>query len=287
MLAIEVKNLTFTYSKKTPYEKKALDNVNFEIREGEFFGIVGATGSGKSTLVSHFNALQKIQEGEVNVFGISTAEKKTFRELRGLVGMVFQYPEYQLFEETVARDVAFGPKNMKLSGEEIEVRVKEAIEAVSLDYEDLKNRSPFDLSGGQKRRVAIAGILAMRPKILVLDEPTAGLDPAGRKEILALVKNLQKTMCPTIVMISHNMDEISELADRILMLNDGKVQAVLPPNELFANKTLISESGLDFPTATIIQNKLKEKGFKFPSCAVTLEQLSKQILNLGGSSHVS
>jgi len=261
--------------------------VNFEIREGEFFGIVGATGSGKSTLVSHFNALQKIQEGEVNVFGISTAEKKTFRELRGLVGMVFQYPEYQLFEETVARDVAFGPKNMKLSEEEIEARVKEAIEAVSLDYEDLKNRSPFDLSGGQKRRVAIAGILAMRPKIFVLDEPTAGLDPAGRKEILALVKNLQKTMCPTIVMISHNMDEISSLADRILLLSDGKASAVLPPKELFSDRALIKTAGLDFPTATVIQNKLKDRGFVFPSCAVTVKELAEQIFSMRGGNYVS
>ncbi|HKL94606.1 MAG TPA: ATP-binding cassette domain-containing protein, partial [Clostridia bacterium] len=172
MYAIEVKNLSFIYSPKTPFEKKALDNISFEIREGEFFGIVGATGSGKSTLVTHFNALQKIQQGEVNVLGVSTADKKNLKSVRTTVGMVFQYPEYQLFEETVARDVAFGPKNQKLPQPEIDKRVREAIEAVNLDYEELKDRSPFDLSGGQKRRVAIAGILAMRPKILVLDEPT-------------------------------------------------------------------------------------------------------------------
>lgn len=286
MHAIEVKNLSYTYSPKTPFEKKALDDVTFEIREGEFFGIVGATGSGKSTLVAHFNALQKIQQGEVNVMQLSTADKKNLKTVRTTVGMVFQYPEYQLFEETVARDVAFGPKNLKLPQSEIDKRVRDSIEAVNLDFEELKDRSPFDLSGGQKRRVAIAGILAMHPQILVLDEPTAGLDPIGRNEILTLVKDLQKTVCPTIVMISHNMDEIAALADRILLLNDGKVEAVLRPEKLFENEEMIKRAGLDFPTASKLQKMLEVRGLKFPTCAVTLEQLAKQILKPRGAANV-
>jgi energy-coupling factor transport system ATP-binding protein len=287
MRAVEVENLSFTYSKKTPYEKKALINVNFEIEEGEFFGIVGATGSGKSTLVMHLNSLNKVQEGDVKIFGLSAKDKKNLKEIRQNVGMVFQYPEYQLFEETVARDVAFGPKNLKLPPVEIEARVKEALLDVNLDYEEIKDRSPFDLSGGQKRRVAIAGILAMRPKILVLDEPTAGLDPAGRREILALIKDLQRTVCPTIIMISHNMDEIAKLAGRILLLSDGKVLAVKPPAQLFADEKLIIDAGLDFPTATVIQRALSARGVKFPSCAVTVAELAQQILKIRESANVS
>ncbi len=277
MHAIEIKNLSFTYSKKSPFEKQALNNVSFEVEEGEFFGIIGATGSGKSTLVSHLNALQKVQSGEVFVFGQPTNNKKKLKDLRFQVGMVFQYPEYQLFEDSVAKDVAFGPKNMKLPKEEIDIRVKNALEAVGLDYEEIKDRSPFELSGGQKRRVAIAGVISMKPKILVLDEPTAGLDPVGRKEILTLVKHLQKHVCPTIVMISHNMDEISEYADRILMLANGQVQAVLPPNELFAQKDLVQNAHLDFPTATQIQEKLAQKGILFDETFVTTKQLAKAI----------
>ena len=287
MRAVEVENLTFIYSKKTPYEKKALDGVSFQIEEGEFFGIVGATGSGKSTLVMHLNSLNKVQEGDIRIFGLSAKEKKNLKEIRQSVGMVFQYPEYQLFEETVARDVAFGPKNLKLPPAEIEARVKEALLDVNLDYEEIKDRSPFDLSGGQKRRAAIAGILAMRPKILVLDEPTAGLDPVGRREILSLIKDLQRTVCPTIIMISHNMDEIAKLADRILLLSEGKALTVKPPHELFADEKLIADAGLGFPTATVIQRALASRGLKFPSCAVTVPELARQILELRGGANVS
>lgn len=279
MFAIEVKDLSFTYSPKTPYEKLALDKVSFEIKEGEFFGIVGSTGSGKSTLIMHLNALTKTQRGEVKIFGLSTDEKKNLKEIRQTVGMVFQYPEHQLFEETVARDVAFGPKNLKLEEHEINRRVKEALEAVGLDFEEIKDRSPFDLSGGQKRRVAIAGILAMRPKILVLDEPTAGLDPVGRAEILSLVKSIKKSFCPTIIMVSHNMDEIASLADRILLLHDGKALSTLPPRDLFKDEDLINSAGLDFPSSVKIQKKLESCGLKFNSLSVTLEDLAAQILS--------
>lgn len=282
MFAVEVKKLSFTYSPKTPYEKLALDNVGFEIKEGEFFGIVGSTGSGKSTLIMHLNALTKTQKGEVKIFGLSTDEKKNLKEIRQNVGMVFQYPEHQLFEETVARDVAFGPKNLKLEETDISMRVKEALEAVGLDFEDIKDRSPFELSGGQKRRVAIAGILAMKPKILVLDEPTAGLDPVGRAEILSLVKSIKNSFCPTIIMVSHNMDEIAALADRILLLHDGKALSTLPPRELFQDEKLINTAGLDFPSAVKIQKKLESCGLKFKNLSVTLEDLASQILTIGG-----
>lgn len=282
MHAIKVENLNYTYGKKSPFEKQALKNVSLEINEGEFFGIIGETGSGKSTLVSHFNALSKIQQGNLSVFDLDASKKKSWKKLRSTVGMVFQYPEYQLFEDTVFKDVAFGPKNMKLEKDEIEKRVKNAILAVGLDYEKIKDKSPFEISGGQKRRVAIAGVISMQPKILVLDEPTAGLDPQGRDEILSLVKSLQKSVCPTIIMVSHNMDEISSLADRILVMNKGTAEKAMAPKDLFAQKEIIENSGLDFPTATKIQHKLEKRGIKFESCAVTVEDLAKQIGSMGG-----
>ena len=289
MAVIEVKNLSYVYSKKTPYEKKALDNVSFKINEGEFFGIVGATGSGKSTLISHFNILNKPQTGSVKVLGMDCSEKKNFLAVRFGVGMVFQYPEYQLFEDTVAKDVAFGPKNMKLPKEEIDRRVKESLDLVGLPYEVYGERSPFELSGGEKRRAAIAGVIAMEPKILVLDEVAAGLDPEGREEILKLIKRLQKEKCPTIVLISHNMDDIAALSDRILVMSNGKVELLDTPKEVFKNVKKMTDLGLGLPTATRMQVELAAKGMKFDDVCVTFEELANQLKRIkeGGKGYVS
>lgn len=277
MAVVEVKNLSFTYSKKTPYQTHALTDVSFSIEEGEFFGIVGATGSGKSTLISHLNVLTKIQSGDISVLGLSVKEKKNLKSIRFGVGMVFQYPEYQLFEDTVEKDVAFGPKNMKLEKEEIDRRVKEALNLVGLDYDVYAKRSPFELSGGEKRRVAIAGVIAMEPKILVLDEVAAGLDPEGREDILNLIKKLQKEKCPTVILISHNMDDIAYLADRILVLSKGKAEFLGTPKEVFANYDRMNELKLGVPLATRIQKKLEAKGMRFSEVCVTAEQLAIEL----------
>ena len=277
MAVVEVKNLSFTYSKKTPYQTHALTDVSFSIEEGEFFGIVGATGSGKSTLISHLNVLTKIQSGEINVLGLSVKEKKNLKSIRFSVGMVFQYPEYQLFEDTVEKDVAFGPEHMKLDKEEIDRRVKEALNLVGLDYDLYAKRSPFELSGGEKRRVAIAGVIAMEPKILVLDEVAAGLDPEGREDILKLIKKLQKEKCPTVVLISHNMDDIAALADRILVLSKGRVEFLGTPKEVFKNYDRMNELKLGVPLATRIQKKLEEKGMTFSDVCVTADQLAHEL----------
>ena len=277
MAVVEVKNLSFTYSKKTPYQTHALTDVSFSIEEGEFFGIVGATGSGKSTLISHLNVLTKIQSGDISVLGLSVKEKKNLKIIRFGVGMVFQYPEYQLFEDTVEKDVAFGPKNMKLEKEEIDRRVKEALNLVGLDYDVYAKRSPFELSGGEKRRVAIAGVIAMEPKILVLDEVAAGLDPEGREDILKLIKKLQKEKCPTVILISHNMDDIAYLADRILVLSKGKAEFLGTPKEVFANYDRMNELKLGVPLATRIQKKLEAKGMRFSEVCVTAEQLAIEL----------
>ena len=249
MLAVELKDLTYTYSVKTPFEKRALDRVNLAVEEGEFVGLIGATGSGKSTLIQHLNGLVKVQEGEVRVAGMNASDKKTLKNLRFTVGMVFQYPEYQLFEDTVAKDVAFGPKNMKLEKDEIDRRVRRAMEVVGLPYSEFAERSPFELSGGEKRRAAIAGVIAMEPKILVLDEPVAGLDPVGRREILALVKKLHEEVSPTVIMVSHYMDDIAEMADRIVALKEGRVVADGTPAEVFSAREELAAAGLALPTA--------------------------------------
>lgn len=277
MSAIEIKHLTYIYSRKTPYEKRALDDVNLCIEEGSFVGIVGATGSGKSTLIQHLNGLIKVQDkktSSVVVQGMSATDKKTLKNLRFKVGMVFQYPEYQLFADTVEKDVAFGPKNMKLSKEEIDARVRKAMDVVGLDYDQFASRSPFDLSGGEKRRAAIAGVIAMQPEILVLDEPVAGLDPAGREEILALVKKLQKEVSPTIILVSHNMDDIAVMADRIIALQDGKVVMDGTPKEVFSDRKHVEEIGLDVPFATSLSDEFIAMGYDLPKDIISLEELA-------------
>ncbi len=290
MSAVEIKHLTYVYSKKTPFEKKALDDVSLCIEEGSFVGIVGATGSGKSTLIQHLNGLIKVQDKKVSsvvVDGMSATDKKTLKKLRFEVGMVFQYPEYQLFADTVEKDVAFGPKNMGLQKDEIENRVRKALDVVGLEYEKFASRSPFDLSGGEKRRVAIAGVIAMQPKILVLDEPVAGLDPAGREEILGLVKKLQKEVSPTIILVSHNMDDIAVLADRIIALQDGKIVMDGTPKEVFSDREKVRQVGLDVPYATTLADRFIARGINLPRDIISLDELADELGKIKKSEEVN
>mgnify|MGYP002512470990 CR=1 FL=1 len=256
---IKVQNLEYTYMKDTPYEKTAVHNVNMERRQGEFGGLIVHTGSGKSTLIQHLNGLLKPTAGQVLLRGRDIwADPKKIRDVRFKVGLVFQYPEYQLFEETVYKDIAFGPKNMKLSQEEIDRRVREAAAFVGITEEQLQV-SPFDLSGGQKRRVAIAGVLAMKPKYLVLDEPTAGLDPMGREEFLELLGQLHQQGM-TIIMVSHSMDDMARYAQRMIVMDHGKIQLEGTPREIFAQPVKLRELGLDVPTLTKLLLELKQRG---------------------------
>lgn len=259
-MPIEIRNLNYTYSPKTPFAKVALSDITFTVEDGDFFGIIGHTGSGKSTLINHFNGLIKLMEGSLKVDEFDLSKKYDYKSLRSRVGMVFQYPEYQLFAETVKKDVGFGPHNLGLDEAEIDRRVREAIELVGLDYAEIGERSPFELSGGQMRRVALAGVLAMKPRILVLDEPTAGLDPKGKKEILSLIRRI-KVECPTIIMISHNMDEISQNCNRIAVLSSGKLKGVFTPSELFRETELIRSLNLELPTVTDVATRLNNSGW--------------------------
>jgi energy-coupling factor transport system ATP-binding protein len=272
-MPIKIENLSYIYNPKTSFAQAALKDITMTVEDGDFLGIVGHTGSGKSTLVSHFNALTRIQSGAIFVQDMDLRPKKIdFKKLRSSVGMVFQYPEYQLFDETVEKDVAFGPKNIGLDDEEIAIRVKEAIELVGLDYESIRSRSPFELSGGQMRRVALAGVIAMRPSVLILDEPTAGLDPKGKKEIMELVKNLKKT-CSIVIMISHNMDEVASYCNKIAALKDGQLKGVYAPRELFGNVELVKEIGIDMPSVTLLARALCERGIEVPTDILDEEEL--------------
>lgn len=276
-MPIEVRNLTHTYMAGTPFEARALDNVSLKIEDGEFIGIIGHTGSGKSTLISHLNALDKPAPGMVFVNGTDLGAKDVdLAAIRRTVGLVFQYPEYQLFEETVAKDIAFGPRNLKLSEDEIERRVKRAMEMVGLKAE-YADHSPFELSGGQKRRVAIAGVLAMEPSVLILDEPAAGLDPVGRKGILDLVKRIHDSGV-TVVMVSHSMDDVGRLCDRLYVLNHGKIAFSGTPREVFVHGEELRAIGLDVPECAKLANLLRGKGFDIPEGAYSMEDVSKAIL---------
>ncbi len=257
---LQVQNLTHTYSAGTPFEHKALDNMNFSVERGEFIGIIGHTGSGKSTLMQHLNGLLKPTSGKVLLDGKDIwSDKKLTRQARFRVGLVFQYPEYQLFEETVYKDIAFGPKNMGLKTEEIDRRVREAASFVGLTEAQLEV-SPFDLSGGQKRRVAIAGVIAMEPEVLILDEPTAGLDPVGREEILANIESYRKAKNATIMMVSHSMNDVARLTDRLLVLNGARIAMDGTPDEVFTRAWELEEMGLDIPEVTRVFMRLKELG---------------------------
>lgn len=277
-MSIIIENLSYVYSPKTPFEHKALDNISLTVEDGDFLGIIGATGSGKSTFIQHLNGLIKLTSGKITVDGIELHNKPDLKKLRAEVGMVFQYPEYQLFDETVEKDVSFGPKNLGLKKDEIAERVKEAVETVGLDYEQFKERSPFELSGGQKRRVAIAGVIAMRPKILVLDEPTAGLDPVGRIEMFDLIAKLKESTVKTIIMVSHNMDEISAVANKIAVLEHGKLRFFGAPKELFKNAEELEEIGLDIPTAVKLKNDLKTRGVELSDDVVTADDFVEAVV---------
>jgi energy-coupling factor transport system ATP-binding protein len=260
-IAIEVKNLSYTYSRGLPYEKEAIKNINLIVYEGEAVGILGHTGSGKSTLIQHLNGILLPQEGEVKIFGEKIINNKTFlKNLRKIVGIVFQFPEDELFAETVFEDVSFGPRNLGLNEDEIKKRVIESIKDVGLD-ESYLNRSPFSLSGGEKRRVAIACILSMSPKILVLDEPTSGLDPIGREEILSLIKKLKNEKKVTIIMISHSMEDIVQFADRIYILNNGKIVIEGKTEDIFKNKEILEKYDLSVPDLFLLGEELKKGGF--------------------------
>ena len=272
-MPIRIEHLNYVYNEKTSFATAALNDISLEIREGDFLGVIGHTGSGKSTLISHLNALTRIQSGVIFVDDIDLRPKKLdFKKLRSKVGMVFQYPEYQLFAETVYKDVAFGPENIKLPEEEIAVRVKEAIGLVGLDFDAVKDRSPFELSGGQMRRVALAGVIAMKPEYLVLDEPTAGLDPRGKTEIMQLVKSIART-CKSVIMISHNMDEVAAYCNRIAVLSQGKLYGVYEPRELFRSREMLKSLKIDVPAVTSLAAGLYERGFNVDPSIIDEKEL--------------
>ncbi|CAM2077564.1 energy-coupling factor transporter ATPase [Clostridium saudiense] len=280
-MSIKIENLTHVYMPKTPFEKKALDDVNLVIEDGEFLALIGHTGSGKSTLIQHLNGLLEPTSGRILVDDIDLTNKETkLTDIRKKIGLVFQYPEYQLFEETIEKDIAFGPNNLGLSQEEVSDRVKKSMEMVGLDYETYKDVSPFDLSGGQKRRVAIAGVIAMEPKVLILDEPTAGLDPKGRDDILEQIKILHQKYKMTIVLVSHSMEDVGKLAERIVVMNKGKVALMGKPAEIFKEVEILEDIGLAVPQVTYLMRALKEKGFNVSDEVFTVEQGSKEILRM-------
>ena len=277
---LEVKALTHTYSAGTPFEHKAIDNVDLEVMPGEFLGIIGHTGSGKSTLIQHLNGLLRPTDGQILLDGTDIwARPKEIRKVRFQVGLVFQYPEYQLFEETVYRDIAFGPTNMGLTGAELDRRVHDAARFAGLD-EGLLQKSPFALSGGQKRRVAIAGVIAMEPEVLVLDEPSAGLDPRGREELLAHIRAYHKERGNTVVLVSHSMDEIAQNVDRIAVLSDAHVLMSGTPREVFARADELVAAGLDVPQVPRVAMALRAKGLPIDPAVYTVAELKAALLAL-------
>ncbi|MCC0629812.1 MULTISPECIES: energy-coupling factor transporter ATPase [unclassified Clostridioides] len=281
-MSIIVKNLTHIYNEGMPFASKALDDVSFEIKDRDFVGLIGHTGSGKSTLIQHLNGLLKPSSGEIFINDFNITDKNlNLTEIRKRVGVVFQYPEYQLFEETIDKDIAFGPANLGLEESEIHSRVKVSMEAVGLDYEEFKDKSPFELSGGQKRRVAIAGVIAMNPEVLILDEPTAGLDPGGRDEIFSLIKNLHENNNMTIILSSHSMDDMAKLAKNLIVMNHGRIEFMGSPREVFkSNASKLKEIGLDIPQVLELALKLRQKGFDISEDILTLEEAKQEILKV-------
>lgn len=280
-MSIVIKDLTYIYNKGTPFEAIALDNINLVIENGEFVAIIGHTGSGKSTLIQQLNGLLKPTKGQILIDGVDiTAKNSDMKKIRQQVGLVFQYPEHQLFEETIYKDIAFGPSNMGLGEEEIENRVRYAMALVNLDYEALKDKSPFEISGGQKRRVAIAGVLAMKPRVLILDEPTAGLDPKGRDEILGNIKELHKKEKITIILVSHSMEDVAKYADRIIVMNKGKVAMVGKPEEVFVRVEELKEMGLGVPQVTQLMKALRDKGFDVNDRVYTVDDAKIELIKI-------
>ncbi len=277
-MSITVENLTYTYSKGLPNETRALEDVSFQLEPGEFAAVIGHTGSGKSTLMQQLNGLLRPDSGKITVGEVCITDPSTkMTEVRRKVGLVFQYPEYQLFEETVAKDVAFGPKQVGMTGEELDRVVEESIRLTGLDYEEVKERSPFELSGGQKRRVAIAGVLAMKPEILILDEPTAGLDPSAHRDVLELIRRIHRQERMTILLVSHNMGDIAELADRVLVMNRGKLVMNGTPAEVFSRGEPLWEMGLGLPPATEFMERLKERMPGIDAAQLSIEDAAKEI----------
>ena len=279
-MSIKINHLTHIYNEGTAMAKTALDDVNLEINDGEFIGLIGHTGSGKSTLIQHLNALIKPTGGEILLNGVDiNADKSKLKNIRQKVGLVFQYPEHQLFEMTVYKDVCYGPANLGLDEKEIDKRARESLETVGIS-EDIFEKSPFELSGGQKRRVGIAGILAMKPEVLILDEPTAGLDPKGRDEILDAVKEMHKRLGITVILVSHSMEDVARLVDRIIVMHKGKAALTGTPKEVFAQAEFLESIGLAAPQASYIMKGLREKGFDVPEDIFTIDDATKAIYEL-------
>ncbi len=282
-MSIEVKGLTHVYNEGLPHESAALEDVSFRAEDGQLVGIIGHTGSGKSTLVQHLNGLLKPKSGTIVVGDTDiTADGVVMRDIRRRIGLVFQYPEYQLFEETVAKDVAFGPANLGLSEEEIDIRVKEAIEMVGLDYEQVKNASPFDLSGGQKRRVAIAGVIAMKPEVLILDEPTAGLNPKAHADILNMVETIHKRENNIIFLVSHNMNDIARMSDKVIVMDHGRLAMDGAPAEVFSREKELKSMGLALPDSMEIALRLKAAGLDINAECLTMDEVADEIAKVLG-----
>ena len=286
-MSVQVKNIFHTYNKGNPDAKIALRDVNFSINEGEILGVIGHTGSGKSTMLQHLNGLLKPESGQIIIGDIDiTDEKVKMTEIRKRVGLVFQYPEYQLFEETVAKDVAFGPKNLGMPDEEIDITVRKSLEMVGLSYDEIADRSPFELSGGQKRRVAIAGVIAMKPEVLILDEPTSGLDPHAHQEVLNMIRKIHKESTGIIIFVSHNMRDVANMSDKVLVMDRGSVVAFDTPDEIFKKRDMLRNIGLSTTPSAVLFDKLDERGIHIETDAVRIDDVEEALFGyLTGGVH--
>ncbi len=286
-MSVQVKNIFHTYNKGNPDAKIALKDVSFSINEGEILGVIGHTGSGKSTMLQHLNGLLKPESGQIIIGDIDiTDEKVKMTEIRKRVGLVFQYPEYQLFEETVAKDVAFGPKNLGMPDEEIDITVRKSLEMVGLSYDEIADRSPFELSGGQKRRVAIAGVIAMKPEVLILDEPTSGLDPYAHQEVLNMIRKIHKESTGIIIFVSHNMRDVANMSDKVLVMDRGSVVAFDTPDEIFKKRDMLRNIGLSTTPSAVLFDKLDERGIHIETDAVRIDDVEEALFGyLTGGVH--